>query len=338
MLMPSRHGSSEGYRYGFQGQEKDDEIKGEGNSLNYKYRMHDPRVGRFFAVDPLAAKYPWNSPYAFSENRVIDGIDLEGKEFESYWVDIATTIFSARLKVSDKEELFYKSITYSDEKINNNPFISEKKKKFQHDVQAFAIAGDLTIGNSLKAEAVVVGATVGTVAIIYAAPTIAVIIPDATSAYLTKSLGSAGYDVFKQIIANGGDVSKVDFINSAIEGAFQGKGGVAKQALKSFFDFTLEEGFNVKDFKEGVTDLALSSAVEKIFKDLGIPDENQNGEIVESSFIFVVKKKTKEELRKTLDDILKPNSDKKSRKHEDERNDSVKTKDNVLVKKPKIKE
>ena len=68
------------YRYGFQGQEKDDEVKGEGNSVNYKYRMHDPRIGRFFAIDPLASKYPHNSPYAFSENRVIDGVELEGLE------------------------------------------------------------------------------------------------------------------------------------------------------------------------------------------------------------------------------------------------------------------
>jgi RHS repeat-associated protein len=68
------------YRYGFQGQEMDDEIKGEGNSVNFSYRMHDPRVGRFFAVDPLAWKYPHNSPYAFSENIVIDHIELEGLE------------------------------------------------------------------------------------------------------------------------------------------------------------------------------------------------------------------------------------------------------------------
>lgn len=67
-------------RYGFQGQEKDDEIKGAGNSVNYKYRMHDPRLGRFFAVDPLFKDYPWNSPYAFSENTVIDHIELEGLE------------------------------------------------------------------------------------------------------------------------------------------------------------------------------------------------------------------------------------------------------------------
>jgi RHS repeat-associated protein len=81
MLVPNRHGSSESYRYGFQGQEKDNEIKGEGNSLNYTFRMHDPRVGRFFAVDPLSPQYPHNSSYAFSENRVLDGIDLEGLEF-----------------------------------------------------------------------------------------------------------------------------------------------------------------------------------------------------------------------------------------------------------------
>jgi hypothetical protein len=58
----------------------DDEIKSEGNSVNYKYRMHDPRLGRFFAIDPLAAKYPHNSPYAFSENMVIHAIELEGLE------------------------------------------------------------------------------------------------------------------------------------------------------------------------------------------------------------------------------------------------------------------
>ncbi len=77
----ARSGSKNSYRYGFQGQEKDDEIKGSNYSVNYKYRMHDPRLGRFFAVDPLAPKYPHNSPYAFSENRLMDGVELEGLEY-----------------------------------------------------------------------------------------------------------------------------------------------------------------------------------------------------------------------------------------------------------------
>jgi RHS repeat-associated protein len=80
MLVPNRHGSSSAYRYGFQGQEKDDELKGEGNSLNYTFRIHDPRVGRFFATDPLEKEYPWYTPYQFSGNKVIAYIELEGLE------------------------------------------------------------------------------------------------------------------------------------------------------------------------------------------------------------------------------------------------------------------
>jgi RHS repeat-associated protein len=80
MLVPNRHGSSTAYRYGFQGQEKDDELKGEGNSLNYTFRMHDPRVGRFFTVDPLEKDYPWYTPYQFSGNKVIAFVELEGLE------------------------------------------------------------------------------------------------------------------------------------------------------------------------------------------------------------------------------------------------------------------
>ncbi|TXI86712.1 MAG: hypothetical protein E6Q37_03415 [Crocinitomicaceae bacterium] len=41
-------------------------------SVNYKYRMHDPRLGRFFAVDPLYKEFTHNSPYAFSENNDIE--------------------------------------------------------------------------------------------------------------------------------------------------------------------------------------------------------------------------------------------------------------------------
>jgi RHS repeat-associated protein len=81
MHMPGRsYVSGDGHRYGFQGQEKDNEVKGDGNSVNFKYRMHDPRLGRFFSIDPLTHKFPWNSPYGFSENRVLDSIELEGAE------------------------------------------------------------------------------------------------------------------------------------------------------------------------------------------------------------------------------------------------------------------
>lgn len=79
--LDQRHGAEdERYRYGFQGQEGDDEIKGEGNSSNYKYRMSDPRIGRFFAIDPLSPKYPELTPYQFSSNSPIYMSEIEGLE------------------------------------------------------------------------------------------------------------------------------------------------------------------------------------------------------------------------------------------------------------------
>ncbi|MEZ4775752.1 MAG: hypothetical protein R3D00_21410 [Bacteroidia bacterium] len=68
------------YRFGFQSQEQDNEIYGTGNAVSYKYRVEDARLGRFLSVDPLAPKYPFYSPYAFSGNRVLDAVELEGAE------------------------------------------------------------------------------------------------------------------------------------------------------------------------------------------------------------------------------------------------------------------
>jgi RHS repeat-associated protein len=80
MEMPGRTFSSNNYTFGYNGQVKDNEVNGEGNSYAYKYRMYDSRISRFFSIDPLSAKFPYNSPYAFAENRVIDGRELEGLE------------------------------------------------------------------------------------------------------------------------------------------------------------------------------------------------------------------------------------------------------------------
>lgn len=75
------------YRFGFQGQEAENEIASVTGAYSFfKYRISDNRIGRFWSVDPLAKDYPWNSTYAFSENRVIDGVELEGLEYIYYKV------------------------------------------------------------------------------------------------------------------------------------------------------------------------------------------------------------------------------------------------------------
>src|SRR5574343_523108 len=80
MLMPGRKYSSDKYRYGFNGKENDNEVKGEGNQQDYGMRVYDLRLGKFLSVDPLASKYPFYTPYQFSGNMPIKFIDLDGAE------------------------------------------------------------------------------------------------------------------------------------------------------------------------------------------------------------------------------------------------------------------
>ena len=101
-VLDNRHGvqaNNEKHRYGFQGQESDDEIKGEGNSINYEYRMHDPRIGRFFAVDPLDWKYPYYTPYQFSGNTPIAYKELEGLEQSE---NVATAVVITQLTAAEE--------------------------------------------------------------------------------------------------------------------------------------------------------------------------------------------------------------------------------------------
>jgi RHS repeat-associated protein len=80
--MPGRSGGAN-YRYGFNGKENDKDFGNAQLIQDYGFRIYNPAIGKFLSVDPLTQSFPWNSPYAFAENRVIDGIDLEGAERHS---------------------------------------------------------------------------------------------------------------------------------------------------------------------------------------------------------------------------------------------------------------
>jgi RHS repeat-associated protein len=84
MLMPNRSENSGQYRYGFNGMEKDDETKGQGNSYDFGSRIYDPRVGRWLSLDPLIKRYPDVSAYSFVSNSPILFVDPNGKEVIAY--------------------------------------------------------------------------------------------------------------------------------------------------------------------------------------------------------------------------------------------------------------
>jgi RHS repeat-associated protein len=62
----------------FQGQELTEDLGL--NTHEWRYRMSDRSIGRFWQVDPLAESYVYNSTYAFAENKLGLGVELEGAE------------------------------------------------------------------------------------------------------------------------------------------------------------------------------------------------------------------------------------------------------------------
>jgi len=64
------------YRFGFNGMEKDDEVKGQGNSLDFGNRIYDPKLGRWLSLDKISNHM--TSKYAYVLNRPIVLRDVDG--------------------------------------------------------------------------------------------------------------------------------------------------------------------------------------------------------------------------------------------------------------------
>ncbi len=82
--MSSRSYSSPAYRYGFNGQEKDDEVSGSGNTNTAEYWEYDPRIVTRWNRDPIT--FPWQSPYDINNNNPIvftDPLGLFGSRKEA---------------------------------------------------------------------------------------------------------------------------------------------------------------------------------------------------------------------------------------------------------------
>lgn len=88
MLVPNRHSLdlSRDYRYGYQGSEKDNELKGEANSYTTHYRMLDPRVGKWMSRDPKETAF--ESPYASMSNNPILFNDILGDSIKTKFYDV----------------------------------------------------------------------------------------------------------------------------------------------------------------------------------------------------------------------------------------------------------
>jgi RHS repeat-associated protein len=66
------------YRFGFNGMQRDDELKGEGNSLDFGARIYDSRLGKFLSLDQFQRLSTGVSLYSFADNSPLLFIDKDG--------------------------------------------------------------------------------------------------------------------------------------------------------------------------------------------------------------------------------------------------------------------
>ena len=133
MTMPNR-GSAGSYRYGFNGKEKDDELKGSGNSYDFGARMYDPRLGRFLSIDPLSKQFPSESNYGYAGNSPIVLVDNQGEKKTWYILVIDEKGNETLMKVVDhntvKTKAYKNTITYTEHEGVGFEFSYETTKSF----------------------------------------------------------------------------------------------------------------------------------------------------------------------------------------------------------------
>lgn len=98
--MPSRNGASGDYRFGFNGHEQDNEVKNiTGTHYDFGARVYDPRLGKFFSVDPRIREFSFMSPYCFAANNPIYYIDKDGEgpfhpKFDFIFVSLSSRLLN----------------------------------------------------------------------------------------------------------------------------------------------------------------------------------------------------------------------------------------------------
>ncbi len=108
MLQPGRsYTAGNGYRYGFNGKEKDNDINS--GTLDFGDRIYDSRIGRWLAVDNV--KKIAITPYHFARNNPINYIDPDGNdEIHFYYIT---------QQYWDKEGRIFTTVSWSAKVIEN---------------------------------------------------------------------------------------------------------------------------------------------------------------------------------------------------------------------------
>jgi RHS repeat-associated protein len=210
------------YRYGFNGKEKDDEWKSDGNSYDFGERSYDPRLGRFISSDRKSNQNATWSPYTYAIDNPIFFVDENGD-----WPGVTSAYFEFEIGAGlgyGLNFVYQRGVAYDE----------VGKTHFTTCTALYVVNQNLNKGGDTKPQ-VVIGASVGA----------SVAVSQNWSAEtfveaLGLSPGSTGAPT-----GHGGTIKEEEKVNvnEKVKGKFQGK-----------FGFGLALGLN----DNGITDATIS--------------------------------------------------------------------------------
>ncbi|MBL1144073.1 MAG: hypothetical protein HND54_03950 [Bacteroidetes bacterium] len=124
------------YTYGFQGQERNDEVSGSGNNYSFGDYGLDTRLGRRWNVDPDFKKGPEWSPFSVFFNNPISQVDVDGNWPTKVHEQIIRKAFEPELKSGAMTEKQVKAIIKGSKRADN-PFRGNQwnKNQFMHSMK-----------------------------------------------------------------------------------------------------------------------------------------------------------------------------------------------------------
>jgi hypothetical protein len=226
-----------GYRFGFNNQEKDNEVAGSGNSYTAEYWQYDNRLCRRWNVDPIT--YPWHSSYAVFNNCPIVFIDPLGLEPEGDPNKKESKTINAPLDevvVRAKRPSWFKRMGVNFKNIVNpsDEYKAYKNAQKQETEANAKPKGEYksygwTREQNLAASQFILNVSLGTMT--------------GGLGFVGGRFGSMGIDATSQYIANGFDYKTINLTSVGLSGLLPGNfgGHIAKNVSASAFNLNFQE-------------------------------------------------------------------------------------------------
>jgi len=141
------------FRYGFNNKEDDNDIEGTGLWQDYGSRIYLPGVCKFGSRDLFGNDFPWNSPYAFAEDRVINGVDLDGLEYcppipkydyNGSWTDYISAVDNGVIDVVNIAPALWNSGVASVQSLGRGTYVKDLGTGLKNDatgIKNWAVSG-----------------------------------------------------------------------------------------------------------------------------------------------------------------------------------------------------